>query len=178
MALLKIGDNPYKRLKREQFLTYIELPAVSPGTAVIQVIGDNLEEYNVELNPEVGTQKNILGQTITDVTSYEVSGTIEPYYARKDDPIYNFIKDIALERKTHDDCKVHVIEVFPEDEISGGGYLAYRQGGTIAVSSYGGGVEGAAIPFTLHYTGAREKGKFVPSAANRSGVFTVGTEED
>jgi len=91
--------------------------------------------------------------------------------------LYARIKDIAMNRLTLDDVKTKIVEVLVADEISGGSYVAYQQEGKFAVGSYGGDTEGFGIPFELHYTGARVKGKWTPDATFRSGAFVADTEE-
>ena len=74
-------------------------------------LGKDLEEYNTELSPEVNTRKNILGETSTDVSSYEVSASVEPYYADKGDGLHAFLQDIIDSRKVLDDVKTDTVEV-------------------------------------------------------------------
>lgn len=176
MADINIGTNQNEKLQREYLLTFVD--AATTGTANYCILGDDLEEYSTELNPTVNTFKNILGQTVTDVTAYEVSGSVEPYYARKGDQLYLRIKDIAMNRLTLDDVKTRIVEVLVADTATGGGYVAYQQEGKFAVSSYGGDTEGFGIPFELHYTGARTKGVWTPDATFRSGTFVADTEEE
>ena len=46
--------------------------------------GEDLEEYNVELNPDTESVQNILGETSFKHNGYEVSSEADPYYARTD----------------------------------------------------------------------------------------------
>lgn len=78
-------------------------------------IGRDNDELSVELNPEVDTKKNVWGENVTEDNGYEPSMDTDPYYARTEDAIYEPIRDIALERKTGDECKTQILEVIVED---------------------------------------------------------------
>lgn len=133
-------------------------------------IGRDLEEYSVELSAESETKKNILGEVSTVISSYEATGSVEPYYADKDDEIYSFLQDIIDNRKVLDDVKTDTVEVHLWEAVKGedGGnstvFTAYKETAVIEVTSYGGDTTGYQIPFTVHYQGDRVKGKFDISA--------------
>lgn len=124
-------------------------------------VGKNVEELNVELSPQVETKQDITGTTSTNVSSYEVSASVDPYYADKDDPLYAFLQDIIDGRKVLDDCKTDYLEVQCWNE-SEGKYVAYKEDVVIEVSSYGGDTTAYAIPFTIHMLGNRVKGTYDP----------------
>lgn len=139
-------------------------------------IGTDLEEYNIELSPEVNTRKNILGETSVELSSYEVSGSVEPYYADKDDGLHAFLQDIIDNRKILDEAQTSVIEVHMWEETAedSGIFTAYKETAVIEVSSYGGDNTGYQIPFTIHYCGDRVKGTFNTSTK----AFTPATTTD
>lgn len=121
------------------------------------LLGADIEELSVELNPDVETVSNILGETSIRDNGYEPSTTADPYYANPDDAIYEKIRDIALERQKGDACKTKILEVIIEDtkETS---YLAFIEDVVVKPTSYGGGTDGVAIPFDVHFAGNRKKG--------------------
>ena len=47
--------------------------------AVYVRLGKDLEEYNPELSAEVESKKNILGESSINISSYEKTGSVEPY---------------------------------------------------------------------------------------------------
>lgn len=151
------------------------LNATPSSTATYCRLGKDLEEYSVELSPEVNTRKNILGETSTDISSYEVSASVEPYYADKNDGLYDFLQDIIDNRKVLDDVKTDTVEVHLWAETSEGSgiFMAYKESAMIEVTSYGGDNTGYQIPFNVHYCGDRIKGKFNVSTK----TFTADTEE-
>lgn len=138
----------------------------STETATYHRLGKDLEELNVELNPEVETKKNILGETSVNVSSYEAQSSVEPYYADKGDGLHEFLQDIIDNRKVLDECKTDAVEVHLWEETGKdtGIFTAYKESVIIEVSSYGGDNTGYQIPFNVHYIGDRVKGTFNLSA--------------
>ena len=130
-------------------------------SAVWGRIGKDLEEYNVELNPDTETKKNILGETSILISSYEKTASVEPYYAEKGAALFARLQNIIDNQLVLDDLKSDVIEVkLWEGEANGTTFPAYREDVYIEVTSYGGDTTGYQIPFTLHYTGVKVKGTF------------------
>lgn len=129
-------------------------------------LGKDLEEYSVELSAESETKKNILGEVSTVISSYEATGSVEPYYADQSDEIYAFLQDIIDNRKVLDDVKTDTVEVHLWEPVKGETgekstvFVAYKETAVIEVTSYGGDTTGYQIPFTVHYQGDRVKGKF------------------
>ena len=52
-------------------------------------IGEDLEEYNVDMNPDTELVKNILGTTRFDHKGYEPSADADPFYARVGDDLFD-----------------------------------------------------------------------------------------
>lgn len=151
-----------KKIKRQFMVHYIN--TAEPGeTAVYQRLGDDLEEYNVEMNANVDTKNNILGETSVILDSYQPQASVEPYYAEIGTPLFERLQKIIDERQTLDDLKSDSVEVHTWEEATAGKYTAYREDTIIEVSSYGGDTTGYQIPFNLHHTGNRTKGTFDPT---------------
>lgn len=126
-------------------------------------LGKDLEEYNVELNPDTETSKNILGESTFKHNGYEVSAEADPYYAVVGDPLFEKLQDIIDNRHTGDQCKTTALEVHLWDGDETSGFAAYRQECYIIPNSYGGDTSGYQIPFTVYYTGERVKGTYNPN---------------
>lgn len=139
-----------------------------------EVIGDDIEEMSVEMNPDTEQTKNILGQTKTTDNGYEPTMEADPFYADPDKKLYKPLRDIALDRKKGDECKTLMLEVIVED-TDAEQHLAYVQEVIVKPNSYGGGTEGVNIPFTVSEDGARKKG-YVTKTSLESGnpTFTEG----
>lgn len=149
------------RIERKYLAHYINATPGESGTATYERLGTDLEEFNIEMNANVETTNNILGETVTRIDSYQPSGEVSPYYAVKGSKLFEWLQDIVDNRKVLDDLKTDTIEVHTWDGTDGA-YVAYKEDAIIEVSSYGGDTKGVQIPFTIHSCGSRVKGKFDP----------------
>ena len=145
--------------KIERKLLAHYLNATPSAEATYERLGKDLEEYNVELNAEVEKKKNILGETSINVSSYEVQGEVQPYFAEKGTKLFEFLQDIIDNRKTLDQVKTTACEVHTWDGAENA-YTAFEEEVYIEVTSYGGDYNGYQIMFNVHYTGKRKKGTF------------------
>ena len=147
------------------------------GTPSWYRIGEDLEEYNIELNPDTELVKNILGNTRFQHNGYEPSADADPFYARVGDDLFEKLQDIVDNRNAGDQLKTSALEVHLwEDGVSTGSYVAYRQFCYCVPTSYGGDTSGYQIPFTVNYVGDRIKGEFIPNALDGGGTFTPDSE--
>lgn len=121
------------------------------------LIGKDIEEMSVELNPDVESKQNILGETAVVDNGYQPSMTADPYYANPEDSIYPKIKDIAFNRLTGDSCKTKILEVIVEDDAAEA-HEAYIEDVVVKPQSYGGGTSGVNIPYDVHFDGNRKAG--------------------
>lgn len=128
-------------------------------------LGKDLEEYTTEMNAEVNSTPNILGETSKKISSYEAQASVEPFYADTTDPMYPKLQKIIDDRLVLDDLKTTVLEVhmWEEDEETPGTFVAYREDALIEIASYGGDSTGYQISFNLHHIGNRVKGTYVAS---------------
>lgn len=127
-------------------------------------LGKDLEEYAIELNPDVETKKNILGENSVAVSGYEVSSSVDPYYYDYDEALSEKVMDIAMNRTTGDGCKTTTIDVLLKPGATADAaptvVWAYREDCYIVPQSVGGDTTGIQIPFELHRAGNRVKGTF------------------
>lgn len=153
------------KIKRQFMAHYIDTALPSASSPEYVRLGKDLEEYSVEMNANVESKNNILGETSVSLDSYQPQASVEPLYAELGDPLFMRLQKIIDERLTLDELKTSVVEVhlWEEDETTSGAYIAYREEAIIEVSSYGGDTTGYQIPFNLHHTGNRVKGLFVLS---------------
>lgn len=146
-----------------KYLAHFINTAAPGGEAAYERLGKDLEEYSPEMSAEVNTSKNILGETSILISSYEKTGTVEPFYADKDSALFERLQAIIDGNLTHDDLKTDVVEVKLWETVSTNAYPAIKEEAYIEITSYGGDTTGYQIPFTLHYTGVKVKGTFDPS---------------
>lgn len=147
------------KIERKFMAHYINAAAGAEEAEYVR-LGKDLEEYAPELAADVQKKKNILGETSVAVASYEKSGTVEPYYAEKGDPLFERLQAIIDNGSVLDDCNADVVEVKLWETATAGAYPAVREKAVIEVSSYGGDNTGYQIPFNIHYTGEKETGTF------------------
>lgn len=127
-------------------------------------LGKDLEEYSVELNPDVETKKNILGENSVNINGYEVSGSVDPMYYEYEDALSEKVMDIAMNRTTGDGCKTTTIDVLLKPGATSDAaptcVWAYREDCYVVPQSVGGDTSGVQIPFEIHRCGNRTKGTF------------------
>lgn len=146
------------RLKRSALLHYINTAFSTVLTgASWSVIGKDVEDLSVELNPSTETIKNILDETSVVDTGYEPSADVDTYYADPSDgDFYTQIKDIAMNRKTGEACKTLILEVLIDK--TSGPFDAWVEEVVIKPTSYGGAQGGVRIPYSITFCGNRQQG--------------------
>lgn len=148
------------KIKRKFMAHFIDAAFPSEAKPVFVRLGKDLEEYTIEMNANVDTKNNILGETTVTLDGYQPQASADPYYAEVGEPLFDRLQGIVDERQTLDDLKTSIVEVHLWETPAAGKYVAYREEAIIEVSSYGGDTTGYQIPFNLHHTGNRVKGTF------------------
>ena len=147
------------KIERKYLAHYINTDTTGKSPAYTR-LGKDLEEYSPEMSAEVESKKNILGETAILISSYEKTGSVEPYYAEKGDALFTRLQAIVDGNLVLDDLRTDVVEVKLWEAETSGAYPAIKEEAYIEVTSYGGDTTGYQIPFTLHYTGVKTKGTF------------------
>ena len=161
------------KIDRKYMAHYIDAGSLCGGlTSKYERLGKDLEEYNVELNPDTETSKNILGESTFKHNGYEVSSDADPFYADTTSDLFTALQKIVDNRYKDDNLKTKAVEVHLWIAATAGKYEAYQQDCYVVPTSYGGDTSGYQIPFTVNYTGERVKGKFDVS----TGTFTADSE--
>lgn len=145
------------KLTRGAFRIFIDSTFGGSGTPKWWLIGKDIEELSVELNPDVSSVKNILDETSVQDNGYEPSIEADPYYANPDDDIYPKLLNIAMNRKVGDQCKTKMLEIIVEDTADTN-HKAWMEEVVVKPTSYGGGTAGVNIPFTITPDGNRKSG--------------------
>ena len=123
-------------------------------------LGADLEEYSPELSANVEKKTNILGQTSVVIDSYQKQGEVSPYYAEKDDPLFEKLQAIIDGDLVLDQLKTDMVEVKLWGDEGDGAYPAVKEEVYVEIVSYGGDTTGYQIPFNVHYTGVKTAGTF------------------
>lgn len=147
------------KIERKYMAHYLEVPGSGSNAQLVR-LGKDLEEYSPEMGANVEKKKNILGETSVMLTGYEKSGTVEPYYAEKGDPLFTWLQGLVDEQKVLDDCATKMVEVHLWEEATEGAYPAIQDEVVVEVSGYGGDNTGYQLPFNVHYLGKPVKGTF------------------
>ncbi len=132
------------------------------STAEWYRLGEDLEEYSVDMNPDTEVKKNILGNTTFNHNGYEPSADSDPFYARVGDKLFEKLQNIVDTQANDDTCKTSALEVHLWDGDAENGYVAYKQDCYVVPTSYGGDTSGYQIPFQVNYVGEKIKGLYKP----------------
>ena len=124
-----------EKMERKWLAHYIDSNFGSSTENYIR-LGQDLEEYNIEMNPDSDTKKNILGENSTIVKGYDPSGTVDTYYAYEDDPLFEHLAEIINTRATGGSLKTTVVDVLVDG--SGTVVWAYKEDAIIIPQSMGG----------------------------------------
>lgn len=167
------------KLNREALGHYLDSvwnKKVADGSkAVWEILGDDIEDMSVEMNPDTSQMKNILGQTKTTDNGFTPSMSADPWYANTESKLYPHLRDIVFEQLSGDERKTLLLEVIVED-TEATDHPAYLREVKVTPTSYGGGTEGVNIPFTVDFDGAFVKGTVTAeSVKNGAPVFTATT---
>lgn len=165
-------ETPMGKLKRSALLHYLDEKFGGTGSPVWFLIGKDVEDMSVELNPQVETIRNILDEQSANDTGYEPSVSVDTYYADPSDgDFYEKIKAIAMGRLTGEDCITTILEVIV-DKVSGP-YDAWTEDVIVKPTSYGGATGGVRIPYQITFIGNRKPGTV--TLTNRVPVFSAAT---
>lgn len=125
-------------------------------------IGKDLEEFVVELSPNIETKANILGENSVLHTGYETTASADPVYYEYDDTLTEKIMEIAMLRKSADSCKTSYVEVLLKPGTTSSDaptvVRAVREDVLLIPTSYGGDTSGVQVPFTINFNGNRVEG--------------------
>ncbi len=144
------------KLKRSAHLLFLNATPAAE-TPKWFLIGKDVEDLSVSLNPDTSVKKNILDENSVVDNGYEPSIEVDTYYANpKDGEFYIWLKDLALNRRTGDECKTQILETLIDKTQAP--YDAWREDAIIKPQSYGGPQGGISIPYTITLCGNRTKG--------------------
>lgn len=139
MSLAEVPEN-IEKIKRSQFLTYIDTTPSS--TATWAILGVGVNEYAVSQNPQVETEKWIIEDNArNDHTSNQKQGSVTQR-CYKNDPEFEFI----AAGRDQLNYVTHVLDVDTWDG-SVGSYPAKMSDAIIAITSY----SGEEIQYDIYY---------------------------
>ena len=165
-----MSDTP--KMQRKYFQTFVDT-TMGDTTPSWYLLGKDLEEFTIEMNPDTETSKNILGESTFVHNGYEISANAEPFYARTGDALFEKLQAIVDEGLQYEGCFTYIVEAHLWDPgTTSGTYKAYRQPVYLIPTSYGGDTSGYQIPFTVNYFGEKKSGYFTPNGSG-GGTFAA-----
>lgn len=157
------------KLTRDRYIVYIDA-SFGEGEENWYKVGKSLSSLDVELNPDVSTERNIWDETYATDNGYTPQTSVDPYYADPDDEIYEKILDIAMNRKTDGDCRTKIMEVVVADDAADT-HKAWVEDILVKPTKTGGETAGFSIPFDVYFDGNRKEG----TVAYTGGTYKNGT---
>ena len=140
------------KLKREAHRLFLQV-----GSKPYYLVGKGIDDMSVEMNGSFETKKDVTGETNVEDSGYTPQVSVEPYYANPEDDIYDFLKDLALNRKSGDDATAKYLEVIIEDTTAAS-HEAWEEDCRIEIVSYGGDTSGFQIAYNIYPDGDRTQG--------------------
>ena len=130
-----------------------------------EIIGKDIEELSRELNNEVNSITNILGETETEITKGNQVTTCDPIKFRDESKASKILYNIYKNDSELSDVEKEFLEVNTSMPVSGsqGEFEAFMQMGAIDLKSWGGDTTGINSPFDIHWIGAKTYGTFNPT---------------
>lgn len=142
------------KVERKLEAHFIGLTDTAGTTEWIRV-GKDLEEFNMEMNPDTETSKNIIGETTFVHNGYELSGDVDTFYVRKGNALAERLQEIIDTQDTSEKCMVKYMDVQLWNSNKSLTWDAY-----IIPQSWGGDTAGYQIPFTIYPVGTPVVGSY------------------
>lgn len=155
------------KIEAKKYIRVIGIPTGNSEAKTYDyfIVGKGMEELSTEMNANVETTQDILGNNETKIASYAPSSTVSPYSADDEEELFDYLQGIIDEQKTLDNLLVQVLDVKLYEEASTGAYPAVMQEGIVEITSYTrSATAGYTIDFNLHLKGNPVKGSFNPTA--------------
>ena len=146
-----------------KYMAHLLNTAIGEETPNWVRLGKDLEELNIELNPDTETKEDVTGAVSSTNSGYSPTIDAETFYAVVGDPLFEKLQEIVDHRYKDDThCKTEVLEVHMWEGDVTAGFVAWKEDCYVTPKSYGGSVAGYQIPYQVDYTGNRVKGLYVP----------------
>lgn len=119
---------------------------------VREVLGVRVTDSSIDLNADIETATDILGNTYTDVNKTEPSQTLDPSYIIGGSKLSAYLYDAAIHNRIKDyngAFKIYVISLFLG---STGAYEAVRHNGCTIIPTSIGGESYVAMPMEIHFS--------------------------
>lgn len=146
------------------------------------LIGKDTDTLSYALNPDVSTDKNVLGETTVNHKGFAPELAVDTYYARTEDAIYPNIQDIAMNRRNDEEhTGAWLLEAVLDEEVKNSDVKtltgkAWMEKCVVIPQETGGDTTAFGLPFNVNPNGGRVEGTV--SVEERVPTFTEGTEPE
>lgn len=145
-------------IARKEFMHFVNVGTTAEPEW--ELLGEGIEELSREMNNNVETKTDILGNNSTTVTKGNQVSSFDPFKCRKDSKLFAKLYQIYTDDLELSDVEMEFLEVSVFDKESEGTYKAVKQTGAIDLKSIGGDTTGLDMPFDVNYIGVKTKGTF------------------
>ena len=141
-------------------------------------LGEDLEEYSVEMNPAIEIEKNFLGEDVVIHTGYDIAAEADTFYAYRNDAMFEKLQNIIDNNNVSPTCCTLALDVqlwHGRSSGSGGAgeFTAVLRPCYVVPTSYGGDTSGYQIPFEVHYLNNFIKHGYFATDGQGSGTFVT-----
>lgn len=117
-----------------------------------EILGTRVTDSSIDLNADIETATDILGNTYTDVNKTEPSQTLDPSYIIGGSKLSAYLYDAAIHNRIKDYngvFRIYIISVFLGEEDA---YEAVRHDGCTIIPTSIGGESYVAMPMDVHFS--------------------------
>ena len=117
-----------------------------------EILGVRVTDSSIDLNADIETATDILGNTYTDVNKTEPQQTLDPSYVIGGSKISAYLYDAAIHNRIaayNGVFRIYIISVFLGTE---GAYEAVRHDGCTIIPTSIGGESYVAMPMDIHFS--------------------------
>lgn len=171
------GDKEFAREEHITFfnakITSVDENGIVYGTSPEWVpFGEDNDELTRELNNEVESKKNVLGETSIKHSKGAQTTEIDPVVVRGNDVLSTILYNMFKYDLVGDKATLQCMEVTLADKQTDGSYGAFTESAVVDLKSWGGDTSNLQSPITLNWKGNKEHGTFNPTTK----AFTKITE--
>ena len=148
------------KAKRNTYLVFMNVGTTSEKSW--EVFGKDIEDLSREMNNEVNSFTNILGETEVDITKGANVTSVDPIKYRSESQIAKKLYNIYKYDKELSEVEEEFCEVNTTQEVSTNEYEAFIQKGAIDLKSWGGDTTGLNSPIDINWLGEKTHGTFNP----------------
>ena len=117
-----------------------------------EILGVRVTDSNIDLNADIETATDILGNTYTDVNKTEPQQTLDPSYVIGGSKLSAYLYDAAIHNRIaayNGVFRIYIISVFLGTD---GAYEAVRHDGCTIIPTSIGGESYVAMPMDIHFS--------------------------